>query len=88
MSELVQIAALFVDERPGGAYVGMPGVDVWGVSRDARLYPGPHPVVCHSPCARWCRLAGLVEARWGHRRGDDGGCFAAALGAVRRWGGT
>jgi hypothetical protein len=28
-----------------------------------------------------------VEARWGHKRGDDGGCFAAALAAVRRFGG-
>ncbi len=32
--------------------------------------------------------AGLVEARWGHTRGDDGGCFAAALAAVRVWGGV
>lgn len=82
------VAALFVDERPRGAYVGLPGVEVWGISRDARLYPGPHPVICHSPCSRWCRLAGLVEARWGHRRGDDGGCFASALASVRRWGGA
>lgn len=82
----VVIAALFVDER--GPYVGLPGVDAWGVTRDARLYAGPHPVVAHPPCARWCRLAGLVEARWGHRRGEDGGCFVAALAAVRRWGGV
>jgi hypothetical protein len=41
------------------------------------------PVVAHPPCSRWCRLAGLVEARWGHKRGEDGGCFAAALAAVR-----
>jgi hypothetical protein len=33
-------------------------------------------------------LAGLVEARWGYKRGEDGGCFAAALAAVRRWGGV
>lgn len=82
------IAALFVDERPGGAYVGLDGVEVWGESLDARKYPGPHPVVCHSPCSRWCRLAGLVEARWGHKRGDDVGCFASALDSVRRWGGV
>lgn len=80
------IAALFVDER--GPYVGLPDVEVWGVSRDARIYAGPHPVVAHPPCERWCRLSGLVEARWGHKRGDDGGCFAAALAAVRRWGGV
>lgn len=80
------VAALFVDER--GPYVGLEGVDAWGVSRDARLYAGPHPVVAHPPCSRWCRLAGLVQARWGHKKGEDGGCFAAALAAVRRWGGV
>ena len=80
------IAALFVDPR--GVYAGLEGVDVWGEARDARRYPGPHPVVAHPPCSRWCRLAGLVEARWGHKRGDDGGCFASALESVRRWGGV
>jgi hypothetical protein len=80
------IAALFVDPR--GCYSGLPGVDLWDEERDARLYAGPHPVVSHPPCSRWCRLAGLVEARWGHRRGDDGGCFASALASVRRWGGV
>jgi hypothetical protein len=80
------IAALFVDPR--GCYAGLEGVDLWDEARDARLYPGPHPVVAHPPCSRWCRLAGLVEARWGHKRGDDGGCFASALASVRRWGGV
>lgn len=86
MSAPRQIAALYVEE--GGAYYGLPGVDPWSESRDARLYPGPFPVVAHPPCQRWCRLAGLVEARWGYRRGEDGGTFAAALAAVRRWGGV
>lgn len=80
------IAALYV--QAGGAYSDLAGVDPWPEARDARLYAGPHPVVAHPPCSRWCRLAGLVEARWGHRRGDDGGCFAAALAAVRTWGGV
>lgn len=83
---MTTVAALYVDRR--GVYAGLPDVDVWDEARDARLYPGPHPVVAHPPCSRWCRLAGLVEARWGHRRGDDGGCFAAALGSVRLWGGV
>jgi len=80
------IAALYVHK--GGCYYGLEGVDPWDEERDARLYDGPHPVVAHPPCSRWCRLAGLVEARWGHTRGEDGGCFAAALAAVRRWGGV
>lgn len=81
------IAALFVAK--GGCYFGLAGVDPWDKSRDARLYSGPHPVVAHPPCARWSRLAGLVEARYPHcRRGDDGGCFASALAAVRQWGGV
>lgn len=80
------IAALYVHK--GGAYFGDPEIDPWDEARDARLYAGPYPVIAHPPCARWCRLAGLVEARWGHRRGDDGGCFASALASVRRWGGV
>lgn len=80
------VAALYV--QTGGAYYGMPDVDPWDEARDARLYDGPHPVVAHPPCSRWCRLAGLVEARWGHKRGEDGGCFEAALASVRKWGGV
>lgn len=80
------ISALFV--ATNGAYFGLPHVDPWDEPRDARRYDGPHRVVAHPPCSRWCRLAGLVEARWGHKRGDDGGCFASALASVRRWGGV
>lgn len=80
------IAALFVQKN--GHYYGLPDVDPWDEARDARLYDGPHRVVAHPPCARWSRLAGLVQARWGHKKGDDGGCFASALASVRRWGGV
>lgn len=80
------IAALFVSTN--GCYFGLPDVDPWDEERDARRYAGPYPVVAHPPCSRWCRLAGLVEARWGHKRGEDGGCFASALASVRRWGGV
>lgn len=82
------VAALFVYNDPRGSYWGVPGVELWGEAEDARLYPGVHPVVAHPPCSRWCRLAGLVEARWGHKRGDDGDCFKSALDSVRRWGGV
>lgn len=84
------VAALYV--LPDGPYVGIPGVDVWDESRDARLYPGPYPVVAHPPCARWGRWwyggAKYSPSRTPYKLGDDGGCFAAALGAVRRWGGV
>jgi hypothetical protein len=79
------IAALYV--QANGAYAGIAGVDLWCEARDARLYAGPWPVVAHPPCDRWCQMAPVNQARYGHRVGDDGGCFAAALAAVRRWGG-
>lgn len=80
------IAALFVEKN--GCYFGLPDVDPWDEERDARKYAGPHPVIAHPPCTRWCRLAGLVEARWGYKRGEDGGCFASALASVRGYGGV
>lgn len=85
------IAALYVEE--GGCYFGLPGVDPWDEQRDARLYDGPWPVVAHPPCERWSSLNNLVLCRYPHRavefaHGNDGGCFAAALAAVRRWGGV
>jgi hypothetical protein len=80
------IAALFV--QPKGCYVGLPHVDPWPESRDARTYDGPHPVVAHPPCSRWCKYAPVNERRYGHRVGDDGGCFASALASVRKWGGV
>ena len=80
------IAALFV--YADGPYSRLSDVDAWDIKRDARNYNGPHAVVAHPPCSRWCRLAGLVEARWGHKRGEDEGCFASALANVRRVGGV
>lgn len=85
------IAALYV--ATGGVYFGLDGVDPWDEARDARLYDGPHPVVAHPPCARWGRYwyGGPYWIALGRPRktlGDDGGCFAAALASVRRWGGV
>lgn len=87
----MSIAALFVET--GGCYFGLPGVDPWDEAREARLYAGPHPVVAHPPCQRWGKFwagAPWKIARTGerHEAGDDGGCFAAALEAVRTWGGV
>ena len=83
---MTQIAALYVAE--GGCYTDLPGVDAWTESRDARLYDGPWPVVAHPPCARWCQLAHVNQARYGLEVGDDGGCFDHALGCVFWFGGV
>lgn len=85
MTSDVVVAALFVETD--GVYFGLPNVDPWDEARDARLYDGPWPVVAHPPCARWSRLAGFVQHVHGYKRGEDGGCFQAALEAVHRFGG-
>lgn len=81
-----KIAALFVQRD--GAYYNLPDVDPWDEERNALLYDGPYSVVAHPPCARWCRLAALVEKRWGYKQGDDGGTFDHALKCVRKFGGV
>ena len=81
------VAALYVET--GGAYFGLEGVEPWDEKRDARLYAGPWPVVAHPPCQKWCQLAPLNASRLpDYEIGDDGGCFAAALEAVRTYGGV
>ena len=80
------VVVLFV--RADSIYKTLPGVECYDAERNALTWPGGCPVVAHPPCQRWCRLAGLIEARWGHKRGEDGGTFAAALAAVRLWGGV
>ena len=81
------IAALFV--ATGGPYYGLEGVDPWDEARDARAYPGPHPVVAHPPCERWGRYwSGGPSAKVRRTLGDDGGCFASALASVELWGGV
>lgn len=81
------VAALYV--KRDGVYADPElNVDVWDEARDARQYVGPFSVVAHPPCNTWCQLASVNEARWGKAIGDDGGCFAAALNAVRAYGGV
>lgn len=82
----MKVAALYVET--GGVYYGLPDVDPWDAERDARLYDGPHPVVAHPPCKRW---GNFWPGRPGRDRltfGADAGCFAAALMAVRNFGGV
>ena len=81
------VAALYVETD--GVYFGMPDVDPWDEVRDARKYGGPHPVVAHPPCQRWGRFwHGSTRKPHQYKLGDDGGCFKAALEALRKWGGV
>lgn len=83
----MRVAALFVEKN--GVYANLPDVDVWDIERDARTYAGPHPVVCHPPCERWGRFwHGSTRKPHQFKLGDDGGCFSAALNAVREYGGV
>lgn len=85
-----QIAALYVETD--GIYYGLDSVDPWDSSRDARLYEGPYPIVAHPPCERWGFFwsGGPKAHAVGRPRklGDDGGCFRAAVAAVRKFGGV
>jgi hypothetical protein len=84
------VAALYIDPR--GPYPKLLGPDLcWDEKRDARTYAGPWPVVAHPPCQLWTNFAHLNFARWSgehNRPGNDGGCFASALAAVRQYGGV
>jgi hypothetical protein len=86
-----KIAALFVHK--GGCYFDLPHIDPWDEERDARTYAGPYPIIAHPPCQRWGRYynGGPMYFRYhGHwlKRGDDLGCFAAAIMACRKYGGV
>ena len=76
------IAALFVDVARG-PYATMPGVECWGVERDATTYAGPWPVVAHPPCGQWGALRHLARPDHAQHR-----CGPIAVAQVRRWGGV
>lgn len=81
------IAALFVETN--GVYFGLPAVEPWDRTSDARAYAGPHPVVAHPPCKRWGRFwHGSTRKPHQYELGADDGCFAAALDVVRKFGGV
>ncbi len=73
------IAALYIDAKRG-PYTTIPGVDAWGIERDATQYAGPWPVVAHPPCGHWGRYA--------HRCHDDGHTGPIAVRQVRQFGGV
>lgn len=83
----MNVQALFID--PKGPYPAMLGVEnCWDEKRDARLFAGPGPVLAHPPCAAWCQLAGLRQHKYGLPKGEDDGCFAAALRSLLAHGGV
>lgn len=83
----MKIAALYVETD--GTYFGLPNIDPWDANRDARTYTGPYPVIAHPPCQRWGRYwHGSPNNPHQFRLGEDAGCFAAALTAVRNYGGV
>ena len=83
----MKISALYIETD--GCYFGLPDIDPWDINRDARLYPGPNPVIAHPPCQRWGRFwHGSPRKPHQFKQGDDGGCFAAALHSVRIYGGV
>lgn len=82
-----KIAALFVETD--GVYFGLPNVDPWDKTRDALTFAGPGPVIAHPPCQRWGRYhGGSPRKPHQYELGADDGAFAAALVAVRQWGGA
>ena len=84
---MTTIAALYVESD--GTYFGLPSIDAWDEPRDARKYVGPYPVVAHPPCQRWGRMwHGSTRKPHQFKKGDDGGCFAAALASVTEFGGV
>jgi hypothetical protein len=73
------IAALYVDAK--GPYVGMDGVDVWTIDRDAKTYGGPGPGVFHPDCGPWGRLHHMCTKQ-------DRTCGPIAVAQVRAYKGV
>ena len=72
------IAALYVEE--GGCYYGLDDVEAWGVSRDARKYDGPFPVVAHPPCAEMGHYCGMAACQQPRSKKRSSAMIMVALG--------
>lgn len=74
-----RVAALWVAKR--STYRTMTDmVECYGVERDAYVYAGPLPVICHPPCGPWGKLA------WRSRQDPTQAIRAMTL--VHRYGGV
>ena len=83
------IVALFVCEN--SCYNEVDGIDTWPESRNAKNYNGLHPVICHPPCTRWCKMTFAIYGKEQEAKflpGNDDGCFQCALINVNRCGGV
>lgn len=78
---LPTVAVLFA--RADSVYKQLPGCDVWDIERDARRWPGGHPVVAHPPCRAWGRLRAFAKPR-----PDEKALAIFAVAQVRHWGGV
>lgn len=58
------VSALFV--REDSIYKTL-GIDCWDMKRDARLYDGSGPVICHPPCRAWGKFKARAKPREGEK---------------------
>jgi hypothetical protein len=79
MRDEEKVAGLYVER--GGPYFGRPDVDPWDITRDAKLYDGPWPVVAHPPCGPWSALRHLS-------RESTADCGPRAIEQARKFGGV
>lgn len=49
------VAALWV--RHDSVYFFIPGVECYDITRNARSYTGPYPIIAHPPCGPWGKYA-------------------------------
>lgn len=73
------VSVLFT--RSDSCYIDL-AADCWDITRDARSYTGPGPVVCHPPCRGWGRLR-----HWAKPRPDEKALALFAVECVRKYGG-
>jgi hypothetical protein len=74
-----RVAVLYVET--GGVYFGLDGVDPWDITRDAKKYDGPWPVVAHPPCGPWGSFRFMCTKQ-------DPSCGPRAIEQVRAFGGV